>query len=335
MSLQPSIFYDGKDVHYADTCEPLSSAVEAGKCRLKALVHGTYPGEQLPAKVVKEVCSVGYWDAPTDQDWGLDMHRNEGVELTFLEQGRVSFFVGDKKYRLNPGDLTITRPWQPHKVGDPNVNACQLHWLILDVGVRHPHNPWTWPDWLILSPDDLKELTACLRGNEQHVWKPGTQIGNSFRALRDIVDRKDKDVPETRLKLHMNDLLINLHEMFKRSKPDLDESLSSARRTVEMFLEELPRNLEEDWTLDTMAERCGLARSRFSHYCRQITNRTPLVFHSECRLRAAKEMLLEHPDWKITYISRKCGFYSNQYFSAFFRKHMKMTPVEFREREKT
>ncbi len=27
-----------------------------------------------------------------------------------------------------------------------------------------------WPDWLVIMPDDLAELTACLRENEQPIW---------------------------------------------------------------------------------------------------------------------------------------------------------------------
>ena len=29
---------------------------------------------------------AGYWDADSDQDWGLPWHRNEGIELTLLEE---------------------------------------------------------------------------------------------------------------------------------------------------------------------------------------------------------------------------------------------------------
>jgi AraC family L-rhamnose operon regulatory protein RhaS len=40
-----------------------------------------------------------------------------------------------------------------------------------------------------------------------------------------------------------------------------------------MFLVELTRRLGEEWTLDAMARECGLNRTRFSHYCKPITNK--------------------------------------------------------------
>ncbi|MEI9960533.1 MAG: hypothetical protein WDM76_05170 [Limisphaerales bacterium] len=39
-----------------------------------------------------------------------------------------------KKHHLAPGHFTITRPWQLHKLGAPNIGPGRLHWLIVDVG---------------------------------------------------------------------------------------------------------------------------------------------------------------------------------------------------------
>ena len=75
-----------------------------------------------------------------------------------------------KKYSLKPGHLTITRPWQPHSLGNPHIGPNRLHCIILDVEVRRPHQSWNWPDWIILTRNDLKQLTALL---ETVVGLPG------------------------------------------------------------------------------------------------------------------------------------------------------------------
>jgi AraC family L-rhamnose operon regulatory protein RhaS len=102
------------------------------------LVHSHYPGRKLPRGALLGVKSVGFWDAEGRQDWGLQWHRNEGIEVTFLERGASGFAVEQNEFRLRPDDLTVTRPWQRHRVGDPNIGAGRLHWLILDVSVRRP-----------------------------------------------------------------------------------------------------------------------------------------------------------------------------------------------------
>jgi len=100
--------------------------------------------------------SIGFWDAEHAQDWGLDWHRHEGIQLGFLASGRISVAIDDEACCLEPDDMTITRPWQRHRLGDPNVGASRLHWLIFDVGVRRPNQPWKWPSWKLGST-----ITLC------------------------------------------------------------------------------------------------------------------------------------------------------------------------------
>ena len=154
------IYKDHDETYQADTCLPLVEAAAKHRVRIEALVHGHYPGRRLPHGALSGIKTVGYWDADHDQDWGLHWHRNEGVEMTFLESGSSVFAVDGHEYVLHPDDLTLTRPWQRHRVGDPNVGAGRLHWLIIDVGVRRPNQPWRWPGWLLLSRPDLDELAS-------------------------------------------------------------------------------------------------------------------------------------------------------------------------------
>jgi AraC-like DNA-binding protein len=115
----------------------------------------------------------------------------------------------------------------------------------------------------------------------------------------------------------------------------LDPSLSSSLRTVELFLAELrdnPERLAQSWTLRTMAEHCGLAETRFRHYCRQLTNMTPVQFLERYRVEAASRMLVEKPRMTVTEVAMACGFGSSQYFATLFRRHHGRSPRTFRER---
>src|SRR5207249_3334840 len=112
---------------------------------------------KLPAGELCGIKSIGYWDALGPQTWGLPWHRNEGVEVTFLESGRLGFAVDGREYALQPDALTVTRPWQSHRVGNPLIGPGKLHWLILDVGVRRPNQAWRWPDWVMLKGADREE----------------------------------------------------------------------------------------------------------------------------------------------------------------------------------
>lgn len=307
------------------------NAVGRGQLRLEALARGTYPGRPLSTGVTPHVKSVGFWDAVHDQDWGLDEHRNEGIEFTYLESGHVGFCVEGRSHRLRPGDLTVTRPWQPHSVGDPNVTAGRLHWLILDVGVRQPHQPWKWPSWFVLSRSDLRELTDMLRHNEQPVWAGTDEVGHCFSELgRLVANAREVATLGSRLAVHINELLVCVLEMLRQRDVHREPALASAERTVTMFLAGLEEAVSEPWTLDSMAEHAGLKRTRFAYYCRKLKNMSPMQYLGQLRVKRAKAMMRADPRRSLTDIGLDCGFTTSQYFATVFRRFEGRSPREWR-----
>lgn len=153
----------------------------------------------------------------------MDWHRNEGIEICYLESGGLVFEIGDQNYQLDPRDLTITRPWLSHKLGNPHIAACKLHWIILDVGVRHPHQDWKWPSWIILNKEDLNALTRYFRHDESPVWKSSTEISSCFEQIGEIV--KGGVHYDTKLKILLNSLLMGLLDIFKGGNKELNDAL--------------------------------------------------------------------------------------------------------------
>lgn len=318
----------GKSYH-ADSCEQLKEAVAKGELSLSAACRGRYPGTRLPDDILPGVCSIGLWDATHEQSWGLPWHRNEGIELTWLETGSMEFSLEDLDCILVPGDLTITRPWQPHKLGRPNISAGRLHWLIFDIGVRQPHQEWRWPSWLVLTEDDLNELTDFLRGNEQPVWKANSEISRCFKQMSGCIN-VDIRHSASKLMIYINELLLNLLDLFRSQEVCLSSSLTTARRSTELFLNSVKNNLNEPWTLDSMAVACGLGVTRFVHYSKELTNLSPIQFLNQMRLEKADGMLKSEPKKSVTDIAFDCGFSSSQYFATVFKQYHKCSPREFR-----
>ncbi len=329
------IYIDNSQTYHADECVPLKEAAEAGALKLCSVKRGNYPGVQLPEKALPGINSIGYWDITEMQDWGLDWHRNEGIEFTFLENGTLPFDFSSSAdgYTLKPNDLTITRPWQPHRVGNPNVRISKLYWIILDVGVRRPHQEWNWPSWIILSEDDLEELTYMFRKNEEPIWHTDELFLKCFKDIGKSVDALIDGGSPSKLAIHINELLLLIYEMFRQRKIPLNKNLMSANRNVELFLNEIKQNLSEPWTLETMAESCGMGITRFIHYCVKIVNMTPMQYVNKLRLEKAAELLAEEAERKIIDIAFDCGFNSSQYFASIFKQHFKVSPSEYKRQQ--
>jgi AraC-like DNA-binding protein len=316
-----------------DSNRPQRQAMAEGKIRLQALTHGHYPGLMLPPPVLPGLSSIGYLDARGEQDWGLEPHRNEGIEISLLETGHMGFMVDGREYRLTAGDITITRPWQLHCLGNPHLGPGRFHWLILDVGVRRPRQCWTWPPWILLSMAEKRELAATLRHTEHRVWKSTPELHQSFRDVAVCVERYATGRSLTRLTLHVNHLLLSLLEAI-RGQNDAHGSLqANEQRTVEVFLQDLRDKVQSatrPWTMARMAAHCGMGTTKFSRLCRNLTNRSPWDYLIDCRLQWAAQQLWKAPSLSVTQVALSSGFSTSQYFATCFRKRFHCTPRGYR-----
>lgn len=318
-------------IYLSDTCVNLAAAASRSEVFLNALSRDSYPGRILKENELQGVKTIGYWDAQKSQNWGLDWHRNEGIEITFLMNGHVDFLLGEKSYKLKANDLTITRPWQPHKVGDPNIGMSKLIWVIIDNGVRRPNQEWDWPEWTLLSTSELNELTRYLRENEHPVWKTTSSIREIFGKISRTVDESQSTHNSTYLAILINELLYSLLAMYRTYDVPLKKSLISNRRNVEIFLNDQEKHLDVDWAVDQMAKECEIGKTRFIDYCKRITNMTPSQYLTYLRVEKASEALRIFPDLSILEIALDFGFSSSQYFASCFRKQKGITPSNYRK----
>ena len=315
-----------------DSCEPQKEAVRKGKIEFHALTKGHYPGTLMPKDVLPGLNSIGFWDANTSQDWGLDAHRNEGIKIVFFETGTCDMVMGQKTFNLHAGNFIVTRPWVLHKFGAPNIGRGRLHWMILDVGVRRPNQVWTWPKWIAMTREDLADLSERWRRVKNPVWASTPSIAQSFRELARCITAWGQPHVVSRMAVHLNLLLIGVLDALTDQQTHEIVQLTSRRSAVEKFLGALKDgsiDLGDLWTLDRMASHCKMGVTAFSKYCRELVNIGPIEYLNQCQLERAAQQLSTGPDLSITDIAFANGFNSSQYFATRFRRRFKMSPSQY------
>ena len=336
MKSRSTIYQDQQKTYTIDSTRPQRQAIAAGKVRLMALAHAGYPGHRIPAKALSGVSTLGIMNVTQDQDWGTEWHRNEGVEIGYLESGRMPLQLEGSEYMMHSGDLSITRPWQLHRLGNPNITAGRLSYVIFDVGVRRPDQTWNWPSWVILAPKDQLELTDILRHAGVPVFSCDKRIRQCFQEIGRLIEQYKHGNHFSHLAIQLNFLLVLLLEVLREHRIPLDRTLSGRRHTVELFLQDLKRNpdsLREPWRVETMARRCGVSPSTFQSYCKEITNVPPMVFLNRSRAEYAARLLRSNPELSVTDIAFAAGFNTSQYFAMIFRKFLRCSPRYYRVAE--
>jgi DNA-binding GntR family transcriptional regulator/AraC-like DNA-binding protein len=101
---------------------------------------------------------------------------------------------------------------------------------------------------------------------------------------------------------------------------------ASVRRVTELVHEKI----EDELSLDEMAQSAGLSTGYFSQMFRKSTGETPHQFVLRLRVERAKEMLHdEHA--RILDVAVACGFKTQQHFARVFRRMCGASPTEYRQ----
>lgn len=96
----------------------------------------------------------------------------------------------------------------------------------------------------------------------------------------------------------------------------------------------IEKHLNEELTLDKIAQIACFSPFHFHHIFSTITNETINVFIQRIRIEKAAHQLQNEENTSISEIANKCGFGSVSHFSRTFRKYFGLTAREFRETEK-
>jgi len=87
--------------------------------------------------------------------------------------------------------------------------------------------------------------------------------------------------------------------------------------------------IEEELTLNEMAECAGLSTSHFLEMFRKSTGESPHQFVLRQRVERAKEMLRE-AEMRVLDVAVACGFKTQQHFARVFRRICGASPTEYR-----
>ena len=104
--------------------------------------------------------------------------------------------------------------------------------------------------------------------------------------------------------------------------------LGSAR--LRRIKELVHAKMEDDLSLDEMAQSVGLSTAHFARMFRKSTGATPHQFVLRQRLERAKAML-RAPDARVLDVAVACGFKTQQHFAQVFRDVLGVSPTEYRQ----
>lgn len=112
--------------------------------------------------------------------------------------------------------------------------------------------------------------------------------------------------------------------------PNIQAGEGGEHYVVEQIKGILEREYDQNFELERLAETVGMNASYLSRLFKLKTGQTITDYLIHIRISKAKELLLEHPDYKNYEIAEKVGYSDPVYFNKLFKKMCGMTPKDYK-----
>lgn len=238
------------------------------------------------------------------------LHFHNTVELYFLCNGRMKYFVDNNTFQLNKGNLIIVPNNTLHR---NDSESCLYNERML----------------INFSPRDVSRdiyryfQTLC---NENLIVLPDEKvpiIENMLLKIEDEFSKKNED-SATLNKLYLNELLIYLYR-YRKKEPTENHKIDSVMQSISdyIFL-----NFDRDLSLSALSREFSLSESYISRRFKATVGISINEYINFIRVSKAVEML-ETKKMPITEIAINCGFNDSNYFSTVFKKLKGVTPYKY------
>jgi AraC-like DNA-binding protein len=122
--------------------------------------------------------------------------------------------------------------------------------------------------------------------------------------------------------------LVNRYAVRRPSPRIYRGGLTPAR--LRRIIELVAAKIDDDLTLEEMAESVELSRAHFSQMFRKSTCQSPHQFVLRHRVERAKE-ILRTEEVRVLDVAIACGFKTQQHFARVFRQMCGISPGEYRQ----
>ena len=119
-------------------------------------------------------------------------------------------------------------------------------------------------------------------------------------------------------------------ELYKRCKPTTNEPIKREHELYRQFIQLLMTHYTQEHEVSFYAKKCGVTPAHFSGAIRKGSGHSPLAIITGIIIMNAKAQL-KSTRLPVKEIAFSLGFNNLSFFNKYFRKHVEMTPQEYRE----
>ena len=304
----------------------------SGPADIFAALMRTYPvvtGKELDADFQIDFISEKkgvFWRTPFSETEQQKMTRNDVYDLVI-----VPAMFSTRILEVVQKEAKII-DWlkQQYKAGTELASICVGSFLLAATGLLNGKKATT--NWM---------FADLFRKNYPHVTLEDDKIivdqgkiytcGGAFSFTTFMIYLIEKfcghEVAITASKI----LMINVHQQPQTSFSIFQFQNNHADEAIAMVQKYMEKNYNKTITMTEMAGISSMSPRNLIRRFEQATSNTPLEYLQRFRIENAKKMLENRNDG-IEQIAMKCGYEDMSFFRKVFKRHVGMTPREYKDK---
>lgn len=246
-------------------------------------------------------------------DWHSVPHTHNHMELFFIVGGKGQFSIQDQLYPVNVNNLVIINPNVIHT--EVSLNAQPLEYIVLGIeGIELATSNASNGQFSILDHYESVEISGCLRNILREMEQKNTGYEDVCQAYMEI-------------------LIIRLMRTTALAVPAEPQAVSTNRQCA-LVRRYIDLHFKEALTLEQLAEEGHINKYYLSHAFKREYGVSPINYMISKRIEESKYLLAE-TDLSMSQIAQLLGFSSPSYFSQVFRRTQAVSPMEYRNDQKS
>jgi AraC-like DNA-binding protein/mannose-6-phosphate isomerase-like protein (cupin superfamily) len=242
-------------------------------------------------------------------NWELPFHSHELNEMHIVVQGSFLYGLRTGTYRLEHGDLCITKPGEAHSMKMTDGHGGQVIHIQLD-GIK--------PEPTAVS---FQRTKTCILRNCSHLIPILQEALTEFEQPGPLNEMMVSSLV-CQFIVHLS-RRIHLDEKFEETpRCPRDPVISAALWYMEC-------NCRHGITVEEVAHSIGVSESLLSHRFPKVMHESVSRYNQLLVMKIARR-LLEDDAMTVNEISERLQFPSHNYFSWVFKKHYGISPSRWR-----
>ncbi len=260
-----------------------------------------------------------------------------GLSIKSFSHGQAYYNAGGGSYLVDSDSYLILNHDQHYTIhiepGTPIVSFCLFFAEGFAEEIRRSHN--TGADLLLDEPDASGEPQVNFF---ERTYQHDDVISPALVSFRSALPVRQNDLGWINEQLHLiAGRLLRVHQLTRRELEMLDSVRPATReelyRRLHRARDFIASSFAENISLEDVARVACLSPNHLLRTFKQLFHCTPHQYLTSRRLLQARQLLIL-TDSSVTDVCLSVGFESLGSFSTLFRRHVGLSPENFRRQEK-